>query len=314
MYAVRSGVQVEQAIAEDMSVTVGYIFSFARHIPVYRNINCLPSGGRLADGRPVYGTISIDQNTGRALIAPCTNKLFPRFNLIKVAESAGNQKYQGGFVQLLKRFSGGIQLNTSYTLSRSRDDAPEENVSTPTTLSDPSDRSFDLGPSNGDVTSVFNLSLVARPEFRFRNGLLKRLLNDNQLAVIVLADSGEPFNITSGDLNRDGITGAAGPDRPVDVGRNAGRLPAFFIVDARYSRYCKFGEKRALEFYIEATNVFNKKQVSRYDAPSLPSGNIYTSPVNPVNGELRIPLPDRSTLTPAWRDSRQIQLGAKLHF
>jgi hypothetical protein len=205
-------------------------------------------------------------------------------------------------------------LNANYTLSRSRDDAPEENISPPSTLSDPSNRSFDTGPSNGDVTSVFNLSLVARPEVRFHSGLLNRLLNDTQLAVIVLADSGEPFNITSGDLNRDGITGASGPDRPVGVGRNAGRLPAFFNVDARYSRFWKFGEKRTLEFYIEATNVFNKKQVSRYDATSLPSSNIYTSPVNPVTGELQIPLPDRSAMLPAWRESRQVQLGVKIHF
>ena len=78
MYAVHSNVQVEQAIAENMSVTVGYLYSFARHIPVYRNINCLPLGQTLADGRPIYGTAAINPVTGNVTITSCTSRVFPQ--------------------------------------------------------------------------------------------------------------------------------------------------------------------------------------------------------------------------------------------
>ncbi len=42
LYAIHSNVQVEQALTNDLSFTIGYIHSSGRHIPVYRNINCQP--------------------------------------------------------------------------------------------------------------------------------------------------------------------------------------------------------------------------------------------------------------------------------
>jgi hypothetical protein len=307
-------VQIEQTLAEDMSLTIGFINSFARHIPVYRNVNCLPTGETLADGRPIYGTISVNQATGTVSVTPCTRKIFPQYNVVKMAESVGNQNYNGLFVQVAQRYSNGVQLSANYTLSRSRDDAPEENGPGQLTLSDPSNRSIDQSRSRSDVTHVFNMSFVARPSFKFADRILRTIFNDNQLSAIVVANSGETFNITTGDLNRDGVTGAAGPDRPVGIPRNAGRLPAFVGVDVRYSRFAKFNERRSLEFYVEATNVFNRKQVAAYDGASLASNNVFSSIVNPVTGELRRPLPDTSLMLPSWRESRQVQLGVKVHF
>ena len=313
MYAIRSSIQVEQAISNDVSITLGYINSIARHIPVYRNINCLPTGRTLADGRPIYGTTSEPDAAGNINVTPCVNKVYSQYNLIKIAESVGNQNYQGAFVQFLKRFSGGFQMNANYTLSRSRDDAPEENGPASLTVSDPSNRHIEGSRSRNDVTQVFNMSLVARPTVRVGRGFLNTVLNGNQLSMIMIADSGETFNITTGDINGDGVTGPAGPDRPVGVSRNAGRLPAFLGVDARYSRFIALGEKRSVEFYVEATNDFNRKQVSSYDATNL-SSNSTTSIVDPITGMLRGSLPDPSTMLPSWRESRQVQVGVKVHF
>ena len=313
MYAVTSNVQIEQALSENVSITIGYIFSIARQIPVYRNINCRPTGGTLADGRPLYGTIQTDA-LGTVRITGCSDPIDRRFKKIMMAESAGSLNYDGGFLQLNKRFSRGLQLTANYTLSRAQDDAPEDNGPGATQLSDPSNRALDRGNAYGDVSGVFNLSLVARPSLRSPNRWLNVLLNDNQLAIIIIADSGENFNRTTGDLNRDGVTGGAGPDRPVGVKRNSARIPPFCAVDARYSRYFKFGERYAFELYAEAANVFNTRSVSTYDNTSLPSSNIFTSPVNPLTGELQGPLPDVRELSANWRGSRQIQFGAKIHF
>lgn len=312
MYAIRSGVQIEQAISNDMSVTLGYINSVARQIPVYRNMNCFPTGRTLADGRPVYGTTRTD-STGRITITPCAIKMYTEFNMVKIAESGGNQIYSGMFVQLTKRFSDGFQFNANYTLSNSVDDAPEENGPAALTLSDPSSRRTDRGSSRGDLTNVFNMSFVARPTIKVSNGVLRSLVNGNQLSMIMIADSGETFNITTGDINGDGVTGSTGPDRPVGVPRNSGRLPAYWGIDARYSRYVTLSEKRSLEFFIEASNVFNLKQTNSYVAANL-QANSTTSIVDPITGLLRGPIPDPSTMSPSWRESRQVQLGATMHF
>jgi len=296
MYAVHSNIQVEQAVTDDMSLTGGYLFSIARHIPVYRNINCLPTGETLADGRPIYGTA----------VNACSNRVVPQFRLIMMAESVGSLNYHALFLQLTKRFSNGFQLNASYTLSRARDDAPEENGPGSISLSDPSNRAFDRGAAFGDITSVFSMSMVTRPKFSVANRFLNALLNDNQIGLIVLADNGENFNTTTVDLNRDGVLG---PDRPVGVARNSGRLPAFLGVDARYSRFFKLSEKLSFEFYAEATNVFNSKHVSGYTNTILPA-----ILVNSSTGELRGTLPEFGNSSASWRQSRQLQFGAKIYF
>ena len=228
-----------------------------------------------------------------------------------MAESVGNQNYHGLFVQLTKRFSNGFQFNANYTVSRSRDDAPEENGPGATAQSDPSNRAVDRGNSDGDVTGVFNLSILARPSLRVASRFLDAVLNNNQLGVIVMADTGENFNITSADLNRDGVLGS---DRPVGVPRNSGRLPAYLGVNARYSRFFRLGERLSSEFYAEATNVFNHKSVSSYNSTTLTASSVLNSQVNPLTGNLLGPLPDFRNLSVTFRESRQLQLGVRLHF
>lgn len=296
MYAIHSNLQVEQAITDNMSLTAGYLYTIARRIPVTRNINCLPVGGILADGRPIYGTATI----------ACSNRVIPEYRLIMMTESVGNLNYHGLFLHLVKRFSLGFQFNASYTLSRARDDAPEEIGPGAITLSDPSNRAIDRGNAYGQIGSTFSTSIIARPKFSVANRFLNAVLNNNQIGIIVFADSGENFNITTIDLNRDGVLG---PDRPVGIPRNSGRLPPFLGVDARYSRFARFRENLSLEFYAEATNIFNAKQVSFYDGTSLPANLINTS-----TGELLGPLPDFGRNSATWRESRQVQFGAKIHF
>ncbi len=314
MYALHSNVQLEQALAEDLSVTVGYLRSIARHIPVYRNINCRPTGGTLADGRPVYGSLSVNAN-GNVNVNPCTDRQFPEFRTILMAEASGNLNYQGLFIQLNKRYSSGFQLGASYTFSTARDDAPESNGPDPLVLSDPSNRTTDLGRSWGDVKQTFRFSMIARPSARTRSRILSAILNGNQLGVIIFADSGEVQNIvTNFDLNRDGVFGNTGPDRPVGVPRNSLRIPAFFNVDLRISRSFTLGADRSIEIYAEAANAFNGKFLSSYGSTSLAGSNLTSSLVNPVTGQLRGPLPDFNLGVLNWRPMRQIQLGVKVYF
>lgn len=309
LYAMHTNFQVEQSLTNDISLTAGFIHSSGRHIPVYRNINRIAVIRTLADGRPVFDPTN----------SPAT-RLDTRFNNILMAESVGNSNYNAATFQLTKRFSQGYQFSVNYTLSKSTDDAPEQNLVAASTLalSDPTNRARDRGPSLADQRHTFVMSLVARPTFDFENKALKYIFSNNQIGIITTANSGETFNIvSSADLNQDGVTGS---DRPVGVGRNSGKTPPQVNVDLRYSRFFNFTERFKLEAFAEATNIFNIKSIYQYNSTTIPV-NLAPAYNNGTDagGNLINGLPDYRAnyqfLGGATAlDSRNFQLGLKFIF
>ncbi|MBS1792247.1 MAG: TonB-dependent receptor [Acidobacteria bacterium] len=298
MYAMHTNFQVEQGLGNDFSATFGFIHSNGRHIPVYRSINRINPATTLADGRPIYS------NTVSA-----ATRFDPRFNNILMAESGGNSNYNAATFQLTRRFSKGWQFSVNYTLSKSEDDAPEQNlVATQvgnSVVSVPTDRSRDKGLSLADQRHTFVVSAVAKPEFKFENKSLNYLFNNNQFGIILTANSGERFNIVStADLNLDGFSGS---DRPVGIERNSGKTPAQFNVDMRYSRFFKFGERYKLEVFGEFVNLFNINSYFQYNNLAVPTNSDGT-----ITGGT---LPDFATRSlPTSLDARQFQLGFKFIF
>lgn len=304
LYALHTNFQVEQSLTNDISFTAGFIHSSGRHIPVYRSINRTAVVGALADGRPIFNTT-----------ANAATRLDPRFNNILIAESVGNSEYNAATFQLNKRFSQGYQFSINYTLSKSTDDAPEQNLVAASTLSvsDPTNRRLDRGPSLADQRHTFVMSLVGRPNFDVENRVLRAILNDNQIGVITTLNSGERYNILSTvDLNGDGLF----VDRPVGVGRNSGKTPPQYNVDLRYSRFFRFGERFELEAFAEATNIFNIKSIFQYNNTNL--GAAFTG-TGANAGVLVNGLPDfrnnfQNLGGATALDSRNFQIGFKFNF
>ena len=291
MYAFHTYLQFEQAITEHLFLSVGYTGSYGRHIPVYREINRRPVDW-LADGRPVFDQFS---------------RYDMRFGSIFMAESAGRSNYNALAIELNRRFSQGFQVQLGYTLSRSKDDAPEQNLSTGAIqnliLTDPQNRRLDRGRSFADQRHTLFVSMVLRPHFRVSKRLAY-VLNDNQIGIITRANSGETFNIVSAfDLNNDGITGL---DRPIGIDRNSGTTPPQFNMDLRYSRFLEFSERYRLERFGDFINVFNINSIIAFNQVS-----VLTTP----RGELIGEIPDfRSRGQSTSQDSRQFQVGIKLYF
>jgi hypothetical protein len=298
MYAIHANVQLEQAITNNLSFAVGYIHSAGRHIAVYRNINLIPFS-ILADGRPVFSR----------LVNPST-RFDPIFNNIFLAEAAGVSEYNAFNLQLTKRFSRGLQFSVNYTLSKATDDAPEQNLSTGAfqnlILSNPYNRQLDKGYSFADQRHTFAMTLVAQPRSNFQNKFLRYLFNNNQIGVIVTANSGETFDIvSSSDINNDGVTGL---DRPVGIKRDSRTTPKQFNVDLRYSRFFKFTERYKLEVFGEFVNLFNINSIVQFT-------NVTVTTNANGNGELVGGLPDfRARNQSVSQDSRQFQLGFKFIF
>jgi len=90
------------------------------------------------------------------------------------------------------------------------------------------------------------------------SGTWPAITNYNQLGFIVQANSGLPFNIRANrDLNLDGVQ----DDRPIGIGRNAGRLGRYVTFDLRYVRFIPLGRVRP-ELFVEGKNIFNDVNVS----------------------------------------------------
>lgn len=304
MYAMHFQTQIEQAISNDLSITAGYIHSEGRHLPTYRQINFLPTGGTLADGRPIFSS---------------ANRVNPSFNTILAIESGGNSRYDALTLQLNKRFSQGYQFSFNYTLSRARDNAPERNLQgvTAASLSDPTNRNFDWAYGVADQRHTFSGSFVARPTFEVENKFARYLLNNNQFGFTAFAGSGETFPIlTNADLNGDGINN----DIAVGFERNAGRAPGFFNVDFRYSRVIPITERFRIELVAEATNIFNINSTITYGNGTTITRTNVNSPTSPfffnaTTGVFTGSLTDLyNSFTPTAQESRQGQLGVKFIF
>jgi hypothetical protein len=290
-YTILTNVQLERALTNDLSVSIGYVNSLGRNLPVLVNTNLIPTGASLADGRPVYST-AVNAQT----------RVNPAFNQTDTFQSIARATYNALTVMVNKRMSHGIQMQASYTLAKGEDNSPLTGTyvvgSGDDRLSDPSNVDRDLGVSPFNQTHTFVFSGVVAPRVE-GGGLGRALLNNNQLGFVVQANSGLPFNIRSNqDLNRDTLSN----DRPLGIERNSGRLGRVFNVDARYSRFVPMGRVRA-ELFGEAKNVFNTKNVMSVNRV------VATDAVGNPLAALPSPFPPTGGY-----QQRQFQLGAKVSF
>jgi hypothetical protein len=293
-YAWMTNVQLERALTDTMSVAVGYVNSIGRNLPVLIDTNIIPTGQTLPDGRPIYAT-AINAST----------RVNPAFNHVDVFESVGESTYNALTLTFNKRMSGGIQAQATYTLAKAEDNAPLTGTyvvgSGDDRLSDPSNIDRDKGPTPFNQTHTFALSAVVAPRIE-GDGLGAALANNNQLGIIVTANSGLPFNIRGNrDLNLDGVLN----DRPNGITRNSGRLGRVFNVDLRYSRFIPINGTLRAELFAEAKNIFHTKNIS---------GVNRVVAVDAL-GNPTVPLPAVDAFPPTSAyDQRQAQIGFKVLF
>ena len=289
LYSYNANISISQEIGGGFVATGSYLYTKGTHLPVYRNINLVPSGAFLADGRPIFSS---------------TARVYPGFANILSAESVGSSNYNGLNFSLERRFAHGYELFATYTWSHAIDDAPEQNnidSSNAVTLSDPSDRRRDRGNSLTDRRHVFNLTGIFMPEFHGRGRLARYLLNLNRLSIGLVASSGDIFNIGSNRILNGDISGSAAYQRPLFMGRNSVRGPAIFELNARYSRIFPLSEHKSLEFMAESTNITNTLNVT----------NLATTAQVDAFGNMIGPPPNAAT---AARDQRLVQFGLRFSF
>ena len=263
-------------------MAVGYVNSIGRNLPVLMDVNLLPTGATLADGRPIY----------TAAVSAAT-RVDPTFNHVNVFQSIGESTYNAFTATVTKRMTHGWQAQGTYTLARGVDTAPLTGTyvvgSGDDRVSDPSNLERDRGVTPFNQTHTFSLSTVISPSVsadRLRSGAREH----NQVGSILQANSGLPFNIVSNrELNLDGVQ-----QRPANRSWNAtwAASAASSYLDLRYSRFVPLVSAQRLELFFEAKNLFNTENIAGVN-------RVVTTDAAGVPGD-RTPDPTPATiLTPA---------------
>ncbi len=293
-YAWLSNVQVERALGNDLSVAVAYMNSTGRNLPLAISANVVPSGASLPDGRPIYSST----------VTPAT-RLDPNFDRILRFQSIGKAQYNALTLSMTKRMSHGFLMNGFYTLAKARDNGViggdyVVGSTDRSGVSDPSNPNLDYSYTSWNQTHTFVLSAVFAPKMS-GDGLGAMLANNNQVGLVVQANSGLPYNIRSNrDLNLDGVTDA---DRPNGIGRNSETLGKFATVDLRYSRFVPLSGARRVEVFAELKNLLNRRNIRAVNSVVATD----------TSGNPLAPIPSEFPVTNIY-EARQFQLGFKVSF
>jgi hypothetical protein len=287
LYSYNANVSIARELGRDLVMKVSYLFTKGTHLPVYRNINLVPSGAFLADGRPIFSAA----------------RVYSGFASVLSAESVGVSNYNGLNLSLEKRFGRGFGLSAYYTWSHAIDDAPEQNNidSGAAFPSDPTNRRRDRASSLTDKRHVFNMTGIFQPQFHASSPAANYLLNHNQLSITLQAAPGDLFNVGSNRTLNGDATEPSTWQRPLFIGRNTLQAPAVLELNARYSRFFPITERYRVEFLAESTNITNTLNVTNLNS---------TAQVDTA-GNILVPAPGAAT---GARDQRLIQMGIRFHF
>jgi len=294
---------IQREIVRDLAVMAGYFGAKGTHLRISRNIN-----------QPVNGVRPFLRLANDSPVLPGTS-----LGNITQVEGTGNSSYNAFWATVNRRFSRGLQLNASYTWSKSIDYNSLSSPPTVITVQNSYDLRGDRGLSDYDARHrlVFN-AIYALP-WKGR-----RLVAGWQLATIVQLQSGNPVNIITSNSTVNGVANTLRPDvagpvqiigdvnrwfdtnaftavaRSGDLGRNVVIGPGFDNVDFSIIKNTRLDEKRELQFRAEVFDLFNH---ANFGQPGRVVGSATFGQIT----NTRFPTGDSGS-------SRQLQFALKLIF
>jgi Carboxypeptidase regulatory-like domain/TonB dependent receptor-like, beta-barrel len=308
----------EQEIARNTAVSVSYLGSIGRNLPIFLDTNLSP-----ATKTATY-TVSGGQFNGQTFTVPVYTKPRPNsnFNAITEIDYAVKSHYNAFVVQLNRRLTGGLQVQASYTYANAFDNGQSSTTFTATNnVFDPQRLFLEDGRSNFDLRHRFSALVVWAPEY-FRNSgrVAHELLDGFTITPIVTVASGGPVTGTAGFVNAPSvlnpvsfnINGAAGTNRPPWIPRNAFQMPRTADVDLELGKSFPIAESWNFRLFADAFNLFNHVNPTAVNTTlyngSCPKGS--TACTLTLNPTFLTPTSSSSTL--GGPGQRQIQIGAKL--
>jgi hypothetical protein len=156
--------------------------------------------------------------------------------------------YEGGILEIKKRFSAHFTLFGNYTFSKAIDTSTDFNSDYGP--QDPTDINLDRGLSEFDERHKVVVAGV------FDSPWKQKILSGFEFSPIVSYHSGHPFNLLAGgEVNGDNHTTN---ERPIGAPRTTGLGPNYVNFDARLSWLHKIGEQATVQFTAEGFNIANR--------------------------------------------------------
>ena len=284
-YSEQTSLEIENEIARDLFVSVGYQFVHGLKLPLYNSINGVPAG-----------TLP----TGVQAFTPAD----PAFGFALEAVPSGYSIYNGGTLSVHKILSRHYSVLANYTYSKSID------IATDVQLTDsPMDYLHperDRGLSENDVRHRLVLTLMGESPNTWNP-----LLRNFKVSMLNTLQTPRYYTIFAGfDVNGDEFPFS---DRVGNIGRNTYRGDSSYVTDTRVQRVLNLTERLKAEASLEVFNLFNRQNVNGidtvYGAPAFAGpipqkfGDGIGSPANPTFG------------TPSFvAPARQIQISVRLNF
>jgi outer membrane receptor protein involved in Fe transport len=300
--------QVERELGSSYALTVGYLGVHGVHLTRSRDINLFPSvltQATLSTG----AAVNFYRHPGTS--APARPN--PAFGRITLFESGADSEYNGGFIQLTKRFSRNFQVLASYTFSKVIDSAPDATSVVPGNAGDDAKVAQDTLAPNlerglgvNDIRHRFVFSAVWDLNYaqHIANPAAKALLGGWTLSTIAQMQSGQPVSIgATGDPGNDGNNNN---DRAPLIGRNTLTGPELRDWDLRLTRDVSIKERAHLRLIFEAFDLTNRANFATIQANQYTYRNFVFTPTTNFLTKL--------TMQPAGTGSRVLQLAAKITF
>jgi hypothetical protein len=201
---------VQRTLPDGWVATVGVAGARGRHLWRNADVN-VPAPAILADGTPFWAAGLARPN--------------PAFSAIELKSSDGDSWYQALILEAHRRWSRGLQVQTSYTWSRSEDTTQNATFFSDSTTSSVSAMpeviaDYNKGLSDFHAEHSFVASAIWQIPSRLERGtVLGALLNDWQVAAIVRMRTGNPVTAfiqtnRSRSLWAPSLGPGTGPDRP----------------------------------------------------------------------------------------------------
>jgi hypothetical protein len=291
---------IEREIGGGVSVSASYIYVHTLKLPVAIDINLLPAPFVPAGPANIpirqWSTNPGFPCAGAAIVTCFKNPLLLQGDQYS---SQGSALYQGGILEVKKRFSHHFTFMGNYTFSKAIDTTTDFNS--------------DYGPNDQtNLAAERGLSSFDQRHKVVVAGVIQspwqgRILSGFELAPIFRYNSAHPFNLLAGtNVNNDRHSTT---DRPPGVGRNTGVGPDYISFDTRLSWRVTMAEKSTLQFIVEGFNLFNR---TNFGSVNNVVG-VIAPPTQPLQGD--------STLSPSQPlgftsalPRRQLQFGARLTF
>jgi hypothetical protein len=294
-------VNVQRQLARELAVTLGYSGSHGSNLRISRNLN-----------QPVNGIRPYASVSAQSPIRPGAT-----LGNVPQVESSGFSNYDSAWIAVTRRLSRGLQFDTSYTWSKSRD--TNSLNSSGFAVQNSYDVASEYGLSDFDARHRFILSTTYSLPF---NGSV--LTRGWQVAAVVQSQSGNPVNIVTSNSSLNGLPNTVRPDvtgpirilgevdgwfdpsafvavnRFGSLGRNVVIGPAFQNTDVSLIKTIRPGRHAGLQFRVDVFDVFNHPNFG-------PPGNIVGSPTFGKITRTRLPTGEAGS-------SRQVQLVARLSF